>query len=84
MQIPTVFGMNFLPIIFTYQLCTVSLLLEKLPEKMNIPICSAGTAYTLGSGETVILVFGKGLLFGNRMYRLLINPNQCRYYGILV
>ena len=30
----------------------------------------------------VILVFGKGLWFGNRMDPSLINSNQCRSYGI--
>ena len=44
------FGRNFRPIYFTSQRCAVSLLLEKYPEQMSTPICSAGTAYTLGGG----------------------------------
>ena len=51
---------------------------------MNIPIFSAGTAYTLGIVETVILVFGNYLWFGNCMDRLLINFNQYRPYVIPV
>ena len=51
---------------------------------MNIPIYSAGTAYTLGIREKVILVFVHGLSFGNRMDRSLINTNKCRDSGISV
>ena len=36
----------------------------------------------LASGETIILEFGQGLWFGNRMEHSLINPNQCRAFGI--
>ena len=59
------FGRNFRPIVFKFQQCTVSTFLEKYTEKINIPICSAWNEYTLESGETVILVFGQGLWFGN-------------------
>ena len=34
--------------------------------------------------QLCILVFGQGLWFGDRMDRSLINPNQCRSYGILL
>ena len=33
-------------------------------------------------GEVIILIFGQGLWFGNRMEKNLINPNQFRYFGI--
>ena len=33
-------------------------------------------------GETVVLIFGQGLWFGDRMDRSLINPNQCRSFGV--
>ena len=36
-------------------------------EQVNIPIFTGVTALTLNSGEVVILDFGKGLWFGNRM-----------------
>ena len=61
------FGRRFCPIDFKYQQFTVSPLLEKYPEQINAPIFSAGTIYTLGSGEMVILVFELGLWFGNCM-----------------
>ena len=44
------FGRKFSLTAFTSQKCTVSPLLEECTEKMNIPICSAGTKYTLRSG----------------------------------
>jgi len=35
-------------------------------------------------GETIILQFGQGLWFGDRLNHSLINPNQCRSCGISV
>ena len=32
----------------------------------------------------VVLEFGKGLWFGNRMEKSLINPNQCQKFGIQI
>ena len=61
------FGRNIFPIAFKYKYCTLYPLLEGYKEQMNIPIYSPGTAYTLGSGDIVILVFGQGLSFDNRM-----------------
>ena len=34
------------------------------------------------SREVIILIFGQGLWFGNKMKKNLINPNQCRAFGI--
>ena len=39
---------------------------------------------TLDSGEVVILEFGQGLWFGNRMEKSLINPNQCQKFGVQI
>jgi len=50
----------------------------------DIPICTAATAVDLDTGETIILEFGQGLWFGDRMTHSLINPNQCRAYGLSV
>ena len=41
----------------------------------DIPICTAATAVELESGETIILEFGQGLWFGDRLHHSLINPN---------
>ena len=43
---------------------------------INVAICTGVTDLTLDSGEVVILEFGQGLWFGNRMEKSLINPNQ--------
>ena len=51
---------------------------------MNERICTDITYLTLDSGEVVILEFGKGLWFGNRMVKSLINPNQCQKIGIQI
>ena len=69
------FGRNFCPIFWTSKGCTVSLFLAEYSEQVNIPICTVTTSYTLPSGEVIILVFGQGLWFGDRMEKLLINPN---------
>ena len=39
---------------------------------------------TLDSVEVVILELGKGLWFGNRIEKSLINPNQCRKFRIKI
>ena len=51
---------------------------------MNGTKCKGVTNLTLDSGEAVILEFGQGLWFGNRMGKSLINPNQCRKFGIQI
>ena len=53
-------------------------------EHMNVHICTGVPALTLYSGETVIIDFGQGLWFVNRMEKLLIKPNQCRKFGIQI
>ena len=35
-------------------------------------------------GEVIILIFDQGLWFGNRMEKILINPNQCRAFCIKI
>ena len=76
------FGRNFRPVYFTTEVCTVSGFMDDLDQVEDVPICTAATAVDLESGETVILQFGQGLWFGDRMDRSLINPNQVRLYGI--
>ena len=51
---------------------------------MNVPIFTGVTYLTLDSGDVVILEFGQGLWFGNSMEKSLINPNQCRRFGIQI
>ena len=80
----TCFGKNFRVISFTSEVCSVSPYLSEYDSLEDIPICTAATAVELESGETIILKFGQGLWFGDRMEHSLINPNQCRSYGIRV
>ena len=61
------FGANFRPISFTLEECTVSLFLPEYVEQINVPFCKGVTALTLDLGEVVILEFGQGLWFVNRM-----------------
>ena len=58
--------------------------LPEYAEQMNVPICTGVTALTLDSGGVLILEFGKGLWFGNRIGKSLINPNQCQKFGIQI
>ena len=75
------FGINFRPMYFTSDVCSVYPFLEEYAHQEDIQICTAVTAYDTDEGETIILQFGQGLWFGNRMARSLINPNQCRHFG---
>ena len=51
---------------------------------MHVPIFTSVTALTLDSGGVLILEFGQGLWFENRMEKSLINPNQCQKFGIQI
>jgi len=73
----TCFGKNFRVIYFTSEVC-----ISEYNSVNHIPICTAATAVELDSSETIILEFGQGLWFGDRLNHSLINPNQCRSYGI--
>jgi len=66
--------------------CTVAPFLPEYSEQFDVPIITTGVtaAVDLKNGSTVILVFGQGLWFGERVDKSLINPNQCRHYGIPV
>ena len=80
----TCFGKNFGVISFTSEVCSVSPYLSEYDSVNDIPICTAATAVELDSGETIILEFGQGLWFGDRLNHFLINPNQCHSHGISV
>ena len=62
----------------------MSPLISEYIEQLNIQLCTGVTALTLDSGEAIILDFGKGLWFGNRMEKYLINSNQFRKFGIQI
>ena len=77
------FGANFRPISWCDMQCSVSPFLDSLGSSDQVEICNAATAWDTPSGETIILIFGQGLWFGERMPdKSLINPNQCRAFGV--
>ena len=78
------FGSNFQPLSFTLEECTVSQFLPEYAELTNVPICTGVTALTLNLWQVVILQFGPGLWFGNRMEKSLIKPNQCQKFRIQI
>ena len=58
--------------------------LPEYAEHINVPICTGVTDLTLDSGGVVILEFGIGLWFVNRMRTSPINPNQCQKFKIQI
>ena len=78
------FGKNFRPLSWSGLMCSVSPFLSEYTTKDNVKICTAETACKIHTGQVYILVFGQGLLFGDRMDRSLIKHNQCRSYGISI
>ena len=76
------FGSNFVPYGWTDMVCTVSPFLSEYKAVENVRVCSGATAVTLDNGEVIVLIFGQGLWFGDKLEHSLINPNQCRAYGI--
>ena len=76
------FGQNFMPFSWTGKVCTVSPFLSTYEAFADVKICSVAAAVALDTGETVVLIFGQGLWFGEKMDKSLINPNQCRAYGV--
>lgn len=76
------FGQNFIVLEYTRQKCSVAPFLAEYDETQDIDIVTGATAVDLEDGSTVICVFGQGLWFGDRMEKSLINPNQCRHYGV--
>jgi hypothetical protein len=78
-------GRNFSVLSFTGRICDVSPFVDHYKPTRGIEVVSAATAWddpeTL---ETIILVFHEALWMGDMMEHSLINPNQCRSYGISV
>jgi len=76
------FGPNFTPICFTEHTCDVTPYTDAY-DSMNVTVASAATAYDNPiTGETTILVFHQGLWFGNKLSHSLVNPHQCRLFGL--
>jgi len=77
------FVSSFRPITWYDQHCTVSTFMSDLGSTDNVKLFVTGTVWTHQSEDIYILLPGIGLCFGPKMpHRSLINPNQCRSYGI--
>ena len=76
------FGKNFVPFAWTDLVCTITTFLSSYKVQEDIKIFSGATVVTLDTGETILIIFGQGLWFGYRMDKSLVNPNQCRSYGV--
>ena len=76
------FGKNFLIVSSTEQLFSVAVLLDKLVTTNNVAIITASTAMIDHDGAVSIAVLVKGLDFTDKMDKGLINPNQCRSFGV--
>ena len=63
---------NFRPTFFTELECTVSPFLLSCENTENVKVCMAA------------MIFGQGLWFVEKMEKSLINPNQCRDFGVQV
>ena len=61
------FGSNIRPISFTLEEYTVPPFVAEYSEQVNTPMCIGATSYTMELREVIILIFGQGLWFGNRM-----------------
>ena len=76
-------GANFHPIAFSGEVCDVSPFSDKYSATMNVPIAMSSTIVTHpDTGEERVLIINQMLWFGNQMSMLLLQPNQCRAYGI--
>ena len=76
------FGRNFHIVSRTEQVCSVTGFLDELATTNNVSIVTAATAMIDDDGAIFIAVFGQGLDFTDKMDKSLINPNQCRSFGV--
>ena len=80
-----VFGRNFLLLHSSGKECSVAPFTDAYESIKNVPIVTAATAWTSQhTGQTYILEFHEGLWMGDTMDHSLINPNQCRAFGIRI
>jgi len=63
------------------RVCDVYGFHPSMPAIQNVPIRSCATAYEHESGETLILVFGQALWFGDELEQSLACPGQIRAFN---
>ena len=42
------------------------------------------TSFNTNNGMTYLLMFGQDICFGNLIKNYLVNPNQCRVFGVII
>ena len=78
-------GSNCRVLSYTGKECDVSPYRDDYKSISNIPIVTAATAWqSQSTGQVYIIVLDESLWMGNSMETTLINPNQCRHFGIVV
>jgi hypothetical protein len=76
-------GYNFVPILYTGQVCDVQPFADGYAPMKDIPVVTGVTAYDdEETGLTYLLEFHQSLWFGEHMDYSLINLNQVRSTGI--
>jgi hypothetical protein len=74
-------GKGFIPMSEVDQVCDVlGFHLDMTPIK-DVPVRTCATAFDHTDGETIILVFGQALYFGDSMEHSLLSPNQVRTFN---
>jgi hypothetical protein len=78
-------GRNCTVLNWTGRTCNVSPFSDRYHPITNVEVVTAATAFDDPvTGETTILIFHEALWLGEFMIDSLINPNQCRIYGISI
>ena len=69
----------------TDQVCDVSPFIDEYNPLISVPVVTGCTAWDdPKTGQTFILEFHQSLWFGDKLENSLINPNQCRSYGVSI
>ncbi len=74
-------GKGFIPIGEIDEECDVYGFHPTMPAIKNVPVRTCATAYDHENGETVLLVFGQALWFGDELEHSLACPAQIRAYN---
>ena len=78
------FGANFTPLYFTgLVVCGASPFSDEYDSMSNVEVCATAKAWDNPiMGHASVLEFYQGLWFGSKLPNSLINPTQCRLFGI--
>jgi hypothetical protein len=76
-------GKNCVPIGVTERSCNVQPYSDEYARMRNVPVVTAATGYTSGTGMNYILVFPEALYIPTLQHSL-FNPNQLCHFGMLV